>query len=341
MNILCVIFGVILGLVLMYFVLRPKIHSTKEKDWRIEEQNKELYQERDNLNNEINRLRNDMLRSNVDLDIVLREVDKLQIQEKELKRHIQETRETMEQDNIIIYQKNFDLIQEKLSNAAEIEADKFQQAQEEMMQVYLQVLAEASYEASKTLNEQNEEIAAAAQTISKLKSQIDAAIAANIREEERKSNTTFYTLGIKEVDIQEIEKIRSVLPYIRNPRAINKAIWECYYRNATTDLINRVIGSRTETGIYKITCLLDNKIYIGQARDLGDRWKQHIKCGLGIDAPSNKLYTAMQHLGVENFCFEVIEKCAPEDLNTLEKQWIEFYQSNVYGYNMNAGGARS
>jgi uncharacterized coiled-coil DUF342 family protein len=80
----------------MYFVLRPKIHSTKEKDWRIEEQNKELYQERDNLNNEINRLRNDMLRSNVDLDIILREVDKLQIQEKELKRHLQETRETME-----------------------------------------------------------------------------------------------------------------------------------------------------------------------------------------------------------------------------------------------------
>lgn len=341
MNILCIVFGIIFGLIIMYFVLQPKIHSTKEKDWRIEEQNKELYQERDDLNDEVYRLKNNIVRSNAEWNTILREVDKLQMQEKELKRHIQETRETMEQDNIIIYQKNFDLIQEKLSNAAEIEATKFQQAQEEMTQAYLQVLAEASYEASKTLNEQNEKIAAAAQTISKLKSQIDAAIAANIREEERKNNTTFYTLGIKEIDIQEIEKIRSVLSYIRNPRAINKAIWECYYRNATTDLVNRVIGSRTETGIYKITCLLDNKIYIGQARDLGDRWKQHIKCGLGIDAPSNKLYTAMQHLGVENFSFEVLERCTPEQLNELEKYWIDFYQSNKYGYNMNAGGSRA
>jgi hypothetical protein len=38
---------------------------------------------------------------------------------------------------------------------------------------------------------------------------------------------------------------------------------------------------------------LDNKTYIGQARDIGDRWKTHIKCGLGIDTPANKLYTAM------------------------------------------------
>ena len=341
MEVLTIFFGLVIGLILMYFVLRPKLQITKEINQKVEEQNKELESRQVQLNNNIERLTQDMYDKECHLRSQLIEINRLQVEERELKKHLQETRETIEKDNEIIYQKNFDLIQEKLSNAAEVEANKFQQAQEEMTQAYLKVLEEASYEASRTLDEQNQEIAAAAQTIAKLKSQIDAAIAANVREEERKTNIAFYTLGIKEVDIQEIEKIRSVLPYIRNPRAINKAIWECYYRNATTDLVNRVIGSRTETGIYKITCLLDNKVYIGQAKDLGDRWKQHIKCGLGIDAPSNKLYTAMQHLGVENFCFEVIEKCAPEDLNTLEKQWIEFYQSNIYGYNMNSGGARS
>ena len=39
--------------------------------------------------------------------------------------------------------------------------------------------------------------------------------------------------------------------------------------------------------------------------------------------------------------FEVIEKCPAADLNKQEKYWIEFYQSNSYGYNMNAGGSRS
>ena len=31
----------------------------------------------------------------------------------------------------------------------------------------------------------------------------------------------------------------------------------------------------------------------------GDRWKQHAKCGLGIDTPAaNKLYKAMQEDGI-------------------------------------------
>ena len=143
------------------------------------------------------------------------------------------------------------------------------------------------------------------------------------------------------MDIQEIQKIREVLPYLRNGRPIAKAIWECYYRNATTDLLGRVVGVGEQSGIYKITCLLDNKIYIGQARDLRDRLITHIKCGLGIDTPNNKLYAAMLKLGVENFSFEIVEKCPAADLNKQEKYWIEFYQSNSYGYNMSAGGSRS
>ena len=130
---------------------------------------------------------------------------------------------------------------------------------------------------------------------------------------------------------------------MRNGRPIAKAIWECYYRNATTDLLGRVVGAGTQTGIYKITCLLDNKIYIGQARDLRDRLTTHIKCGLGIDTPNNKLYAAMLKLGVENFSFEVIEKCPAADLNKQEKYWIEFYNCCVIdnregGYNLTHGG---
>ena len=233
------------------------------------------------------------------------------------------------------------IMQINLDEQAQKEAEEYQQSILKHESEYLQALEEASKELSKVLTEQNEEIAAARSKLADLKSQIEAAIAAKLRDEELKTKTSFYTLGIQEIDIEEINKIRTVLPYIRNPRAINKAIWECYYRNATTDLTNRVVGSQTCVGIYKITCLLDDKIYIGQARDISERFKQHIKCGLGIDAPSNKLYLAMQKDGVENFSFEVLERCTPERLNELEKYWIDFYQSNKYGYNMNAGGSRA
>ena len=50
--------------------------------------------------------------------------------------------------------------------------------------------------------------------------------------------------------------------------------------------------------------------YVGQAANLAERWKQHIKRGLGADPiTKNKLYPAMKAIGVENFSFEVIEEC--------------------------------
>jgi hypothetical protein len=67
--------------------------------------------------------------------------------------------------------------------------------------------------------------------------------------------------------------------------------------------------------------------------------KQHVKCGLGIDTPNNKLYTAMMQDGVENFTFELLEKCDRVSLNDREAYWIEFYHSQDHGYNMTKGGA--
>ena len=75
----------------------------------------------------------------------------------------------------------------------------------------------------------------------------------------------------------------------------------------TTDLCNRVLGSGSVCGIYKITNKQTGDIYIGQSVNVADRWKQHVKCGLGIDASAtNKLYNNMQRHGVWNFTFEIL-----------------------------------
>jgi hypothetical protein len=81
--------------------------------------------------------------------------------------------------------------------------------------------------------------------------------------EQEKENKDFYRVQISAIDALEIEKIKSVLPYLRNDRPLAKAIWECYYRNPTNDLVGRIVGAGRRTGIYKITSLLDNRIYIG------------------------------------------------------------------------------
>ena len=110
-----------------------------------------------------------------------------------------------------------------------------------------------------------------------------------------------------------------------------------YYEKPTTDLIGRLIGTQTKTGIYKITNLINGMSYIGQSVNIADRFKAHIKAGLGIDSSNNKLYTAMKKDRVENFMFEIIEECDRTLLNEKEKYWIEFFQSESFGYNMTKG----
>lgn len=38
--------------------------------------------------------------------------------------------------------------------------------------------------------------------------------------------------------------------------------------------------------------------------------------------------------GVENFSFEIIEKCPKESLNEREKFWQDYFHSQDYGYSI-------
>lgn len=90
--------------------------------------------------------------------------------------------------------------------------------------------------------------------------------------------------------------------------------------------------------IYKITNLINNKIYIGQTTfSVEKRFKMHLNAfKKGQDT---KLYNAMQQYGVENFIPEVIEYCeSKQQLDQREIYWISYYNSTVNGYNMALGG---
>ena len=76
--------------------------------------------------------------------------------------------------------------------------------------------------------------------------------------------------------------------------------------------------------------------YIGQAKNIRERFREHLKCGLGIDTPAaNKLYQAMLQEGIDNFTFELLEECAAANLNGKESFYIDLYNSYDYGYNSN------
>ena len=75
--------------------------------------------------------------------------------------------------------------------------------------------------------------------------------------------------------------------------------------------------------------------YVGQAVNFANRWKQHIKRGVGAEPIThNKLYPAMQKEGVENFTFEVIEECQAVQLNEREQYWQEYFKAKEFGYSI-------
>jgi hypothetical protein len=163
----------------------------------------------------------------------------------------------------------------------------------------------------------------------------NAAVAAAKRAEEIKQKADFYKIQLSELDLEEIRMLKNVAPYLRDREPLNKVIWKVYYEKPTTDLIGRVIGSGVHTGIYKITNLDNQMCYVGQAANLADRWKQHIKRGLGAETPTkNKLYPAMIAIGVENFSFEVIEECSRANLDEREDYWQEYFKAKEFGYSI-------
>lgn len=92
--------------------------------------------------------------------------------------------------------------------------------------------------------------------------------------------------------------------------------------------------------IYKITNLINGKIYIGQTNNPKRREREHFRLNPSIleDNEGKILYNAMLKYGTQNFSFEIIEnKC--EDYNEKEKFWIkELNTLKPNGYNMTEGG---
>jgi len=90
--------------------------------------------------------------------------------------------------------------------------------------------------------------------------------------------------------------------------------------------------------LYRITNILNSKIYIGQSNKENDRWRQH-KYFSRLN-PVQYIHRAMAKYGIENFTYEVIAMCLTQaDTDETEIKLIIQYNSRnlLYGYNISHG----
>ena len=201
------------------------------------------------------------------------------------------------------------------------------------------ILLETQKEFAEQFAANNQQKLAAARQLTEqviqLKSTVASAVEIAKHKMEEESAAEFYKLQLPQESLDDIEALRSIESLLHNSEAINKVIWKMYYEKPYTDLIGRIGLTSTVCGIYKITNIENQMTYVGQAVNIADRWKQHIKRGIGADTPTqNKLYPAMKKFGPENFTFEIIEKCSRDKLNEREDYWQEFYKAKEFGYSI-------
>lgn len=83
--------------------------------------------------------------------------------------------------------------------------------------------------------------------------------------------------------------------------------------------------------IYKWTCKINNKSYIGQTTDPDKRYISHI-----YSTSKDKFHEALKYYGLINFDYEIIEET--DNLDEREVYWIKYYDSFNNGYNTKIGG---
>lgn len=314
MELLFILIGALVGAGVLYVIIKPKLKATQELDEATKLQNEELHTE---------------------LVALEKQHAALTARRQEIQDSISLLEQQAAESSDAIYRKSWELANEKMSNASEAMSKQYEQAKQIAENDYLETLKDCANSFTSQINDKKNELKKVQDELADLVQKLNSAVEANKRAEEIKQKQDFYRLQLTAIDLDEIKRLREVEPYLREKEPLNKVIWKVYYEKPYTDLIGRVVGTGIHTGIYKITNIENQMCYVGQAVNIADRWKQHIKRGIGAEAPTrNKLYPAMLEIGVENFTFEIVEECDKSKLNEREDYWQEFFHAKDFGYSI-------
>lgn len=271
-----------------------------------------------------------------------KQTKELEIQVRGLEERRENIIQTLEneakQSGEIFKTQQIQIAEEQIEKAKKELLLEYEKAKEDAKQTYLETLSDMVTNVMSEYGIKSKELEEVLVKLEEAHAKADAAVKVNKRAEMEKQQKDFYRIQLSQEDLEEIKRLREVEQYLRQKEPLNKVIYKCYYEKPLTSMIGRVLGNRKIMGIYKITNLDNGMCYIGQSVDVADRWRQHVKRGVGAEpVTQNKLYPAMKSIGVENFMFELIEECKGNELTPREKYWTDFYQAQTYGYTVKKG----
>jgi len=157
--------------------------------------------------------------------------------------------------------------------------------------------------------------------------------------EMKQQERLFYTIQVPDEYKDDINfLVTTVSQKVQHPDIINKLVWAEYVKPYIDGTFKRAC-IEDKPGIYKITNIDSGKCYIGKSTNVKKRITDHFKSSIGIKTIADQaVHHEIWKTGFWNWTIEVIIYCDKEQLNELEKYYIDFFKSNEFGFNKTKGG---
>ena len=214
----------------------------------------------------------------------------------------------------------------EIENRKKLGEIDFQQKEKLLKEKYKQLNNELdeTYQLHKDIID--DEIKERQQELDKFKAISEAVNQAILRKKELEEKENFYSLQISQNDKEDIAVLQKMDLDLHNRDVIPKLIWDLFMRRPAQEMVKRVTGGRSISGIYKITNKSTGEAYIGKTTDILTRWQNHIKTAIGLEAAAKStLHTRLAADGVWNYTFEILEEVPKDQLSAREAFYIDLY----------------
>lgn len=188
---------------------------------------------------------------------------------------------------------------------------------------------------------QQEQLKYIIQQLAEFKAKQDAVNEEILRRRALEEKQDFYRIQLTDAAKEDIHYLLTIIDNFHNKETIYKLIWSEYLQAPFKAMLNRVLnGKEYKNVIYMIQNINTHEVYIGKTRgEVSKRWTEHIKTSLNIGTISHANIHNVLFNHWDEFSFSVLETVNSEDkLSERERYYINFYESNICGYNIKSGG---
>ena len=337
MQYIFIIIGLILAVIGAFGWLRGKKLEKQSIEEIESKQQQRIFQDMLKYYNELESYKTRVAqeKSKIQLDISQANLDRQEA--------IQRAAEAQEATNKILASEQGRAAAE-LQRFKELEQVKIEQENQKKIQSLNLLYDKQKYDLEEEYNEQKKfyesDLAKYETQLKEWKAKITAINEQIRHEEELQNSINCHRIQLSNSDKEDIQYLLSIEENIHNKQLLYKLIWSEYLQKPFNKMINDCFGARVPKNvIYCIEQIDLKKKYIGKtSAEVSKRWTDHIKNSLNIGTIKRQPIHEALYKNWDNFTFSILEEVKDEKLGDREKFYINFFQTDKYGFNIKSGG---